>query len=289
MLFLVKLGGSVITDKMRTCKFKTEVVDRLAWELSQANMKGILVTGAGSFGHILAKKYKLNEGLTSCDFNQISGLARVQRDVRVLNLKICNALLKYNLSPVSLPPSAMVRCRLGKISSLDHTIFKYYLDLGTIPVTFGDVVLDSERGFCICSGDLMMEELSREFKFDFAVFVTDVDGVFDSDPKVCRSAKLIKEIKVDAKVENLLRDEAIATIDVTGKMLGKVKSALRIASNGTDVYIINGLVPGRLKALLLGEKVVCTKIKGRKAVEKAIENAEIKTKKNETKKLKKIN
>jgi len=269
ILFLVKLGGSVITDKTRTCAFKREVVDRLASELSYANMKGVLVTGAGSFGHILAKKYKLNEGLTTCNLEQVYGLARVQRDVRLLNLKVCNVLLKHNLSPVSLPPSAMVRCNKGKITSLDLTIFKDYLDLGTIPVTFGDVVLDAARGFCICSGDLMMEEISRVFKFDCAIFVTDVDGVFDADPKVCRSAKLIEEIEVDTKIENLVREENLfgdkkkARNDVTGKMFGKLKSALKIASYGTDVYIINGLVDGRLKALLCGKKVVCTKIKAK--------------------------
>ncbi len=263
-MFLVKLGGSVITDKARTRTFRADIAERLAKELAEASMSGVLVTGAGSFGHILAKKYKLNQGIIDCSLDQIQGLSHVQRDVRLLNLKVCDALLKKKLSPVSMPPSAMVRCKGGKIESIDLKFFKLYLKLGTIPVTFGDVVLDSTSGFCICSGDLMMEVLSKNFKFDFAVFVTDVDGVFDADPKMDPSANLIKEFSIgkrpmgDAQLSN---EECNSSVnDVTGKMRGKIACALNIASTGTDVYIINGLVPGRLKALLSGKDVVCTKI-----------------------------
>ena len=53
-MFIVKLGGSVITDKTKKTFFKQETMDRLAVEIKKANKKLILVHGAGSFGHILA-------------------------------------------------------------------------------------------------------------------------------------------------------------------------------------------------------------------------------------------
>ena len=51
-MFIVKFGGSIITDKSKKNCFKKEIVDRLASELEHANKKIILIHGAGSFGHI---------------------------------------------------------------------------------------------------------------------------------------------------------------------------------------------------------------------------------------------
>ena len=54
-MYLIKLGGSIITDKSKKYTYKKEIVDRLSSELKKANKEYILVHGAGSFGHILAK------------------------------------------------------------------------------------------------------------------------------------------------------------------------------------------------------------------------------------------
>ena len=64
-MFIVKLGGSVITDKSRENSFKQEIANRLSREIKNANKKSIIIHGAGSFGHILAKKYNLDQGFKS--------------------------------------------------------------------------------------------------------------------------------------------------------------------------------------------------------------------------------
>ena len=61
-MFIVKFGGSVITEKAKDCCFRQEIMDDLATQVKRAGKEMILVHGAGSFGHILAKQYDLNSG-----------------------------------------------------------------------------------------------------------------------------------------------------------------------------------------------------------------------------------
>eukprot|EP00665_Eupelagonemidae_sp_cell47_P002310 gene2309-516_t len=58
------------------------------------------------------------------------------------------------------------------------------LALGMTPVLHGDCVLDEERGAAVLGGDAVMAALccSRALRVERAVFLTDVDGVFDRPP-----------------------------------------------------------------------------------------------------------
>ena len=60
-LILMKLGGSVITNKKsQTPKCRRENITRIAEIISKSNKKIIIVHGAGSYAHPLAKKYKIS-------------------------------------------------------------------------------------------------------------------------------------------------------------------------------------------------------------------------------------
>ena len=181
-MMLVKLGGSVITDKMAYRTLREDVLRRLAEEISSSEESVIVVHGAGSFGHVLAAQHQLQKGFR--DEAQLLGAAQVMEDVRVLNLAVIAALRKAGVPSVSLPPSALACLSEGELSRLDVSVFRRYVDLGMVPVTFGDVALDDGRGFGICSGDQLMESLAKEFSPRRIIFCTDVDGVFDSDPHI---------------------------------------------------------------------------------------------------------
>ena len=57
-------------------------------------------------------------------------------------------------------------------------------------MTFGDVVLDKNMKFGICSGDQLMEALAKELHPRGMVFCTDVDGVFTADPTIDPEGKI---------------------------------------------------------------------------------------------------
>jgi len=58
-MILIKLGGSIITGKAEYRAFNKDTVSRLADEISRSDKDVIIVHGAGSFGHIIAKENHL--------------------------------------------------------------------------------------------------------------------------------------------------------------------------------------------------------------------------------------
>jgi isopentenyl phosphate kinase len=258
-LMLVKLGGSVITDKSRLRTFRKDACERLAGELGPAIREGLVVVhGAGSFGHIMAKKHELHKGFKRT--SQLEHVAGVQRDVRELNLRVLEALIDNGVSAVSVAPAASSTFRGGAVTSFCEDAFSSLLELGLTPVTFGDVVPDESMGFSICSGDLMMLELAKTFKPRIAVFCADVDGVFDKDPKVHRDAELMHE--VDSAALTRFSGRSV-NADVTGSMKGKLERMLAISSHCEKCMIVNGNVRGRLESAVRGRKVVSTAVVSR--------------------------
>jgi isopentenyl phosphate kinase len=266
-MHLVKLGGSVLTDKKELHSFRSDVAKRLIVEVKKSGEDTILVHGAGSFGHILASKYGLQNGFTSKD--QIEGVSIVQHDVRVLNEKIVSIALESGLHPVSIPPASVVICKNKKIIEFNNAPFESSSRLGLTPVTFGDVVFDSKLGFCIASGDDLMFQLSKRFRPQKVIFVTDTDGVFDRNPKAHDDSKLLRYIDQgvldgirvhEAQCESCNKTDAK---DATGGILRKIEIMLQISQLGIESIILNGLQPDRLSQCMSGSEVEGTIVKGK--------------------------
>jgi isopentenyl phosphate kinase len=257
-MFIIKLGGSVITDKTRENSFKQDIVDRLSVEFKKANKKSIIIHGAGSFGHIIAKKYNLNQGFESDD--QLHGFSLTHAMVQKLNSLVMDSLHENGISAVSIPPHSILKLDDHEPYKINVSIFKDYLDLGFTPVTFGDVVLDKKLGFSICSGDLLIQLLTEHFQPDKAVFVIDVDGLFTSNPKIDEDAKLIEKVSLNELLD--LSTVLDPHADVTGGMGGKLDSIKKISELGIDTVLLNGNKPERLYKVLVGENTISTIVSG---------------------------
>jgi isopentenyl phosphate kinase len=100
-LIIIKLGGSVITDKAKPKgSFRKNVVLRIAGEIKRAQNKKkfklIIVHGAGSYGHPIAKKYNLNKGYSG--LNSAVGVVKCRaamadlKQLMVKTLNDCNVM-----------------------------------------------------------------------------------------------------------------------------------------------------------------------------------------------------
>ena len=256
-MILVKLGGSVITDKGRYRTFDREVTARLAEEIAMARRDVVLVHGAGSFGHMLAKEHRLHLGVTDC--SQLLGASKVMNDVRELDLEVCRCLSDNGLAVVPIPPASCATMRDGQLEHVDLSIFHRYMDRGMVPVTYGDVAWDGSKGLSICSGDQMMMALAREFRPEKVIFVTDVDGVFTADPTQDPLAKLIPQVDA-ATLDALPRTER--NVDVTGSIFAKIRYMIDMAGTTGECLVLNGREPGRLLSALRGEEVVASRVVG---------------------------
>ena len=257
---MLKLGGSVITDKKREFSAFKKRILRLMKEIrAGATESLIIVHGGGSYGHHLARRYKLRDGYR--DRSQIFGFVRTRQSMTELNKIVLDSAIKNLLPCVSLQPSAFIGMRNKRIEKIDLGIMAKLLDLRMIPLLFGDVAFDEQLGFCILSGDQLASRLAAELSAKLAILAVDVDGVFDSDPKRYRKAKLMQKMTAEDVRMLIQRGEKEAQgPDVTGGMVGKLSEILPAVEKGIRVVIVNGCVPGRVSEALKGRSTIGTVI-----------------------------
>lgn len=246
-LLVIKLGGAVVTYKDSPIpKARIPVVKRLAKELKQLVDQAyqmILVHGAGSFGHGLVKRYNLHRGMKTEEQKLVFGL--VTNSMMNLNRIIKNHLHSAKLKAVGLPPHTFITQSAGNLNDFDPGLIKKYLDNGQIPVLFGDMVLDDKWGCSALSGDTIVCYLGNKLKADKVIFLSDVDGIYDSDPKKNPKAKLVPEI-TNKNLKHVLKGlSPTQRDDVTGEMTGKILQIQKNLKNQT-VFIVNGLNPDNL-------------------------------------------
>jgi len=259
-MFIIKLGGSVITDKAKDCTFKQKVMDNLSEQIKRAGKEAIIIHGAGSFGHIIAKKYDLNSGYKRLE--QIKGFSETHEKVQALNSLVLKSLQSAGLPAVSISPHSTIKLQNHKLERMNYEIFEEYLEKKFMPVTFGDVVLDKTLGFSICSGDLLVQALAKHFKPEKVIFVMDEDGLYTANPKIDNKAKLLEKTTITdfEKLTTSLDSHA----DVTGGMAGKIENIKKITGLEIDTVLLNGNKADRLYHALVGEETKSTTVIGEK-------------------------
>lgn len=262
-LILVKLGGSLITDKTKPFVPRLDVIKRLAREIREAKekkeIKLIIAHGGGSFPHKPAKDYKVNEGIINKD--SYKGISLVQDAASRLNRIIVKSLIETSLNAISVQPSAAFIAKKGRIKKWYLEPIKKMLRHNLLPVPYGDVALDITKGCCIISTEEILNYLARELGSKRIILAGITDGVFDKDPNKHPGANLIPEItsKNYKNIKKYLKGSG--GIDVTGGMLHRVERMFELTRFGVETEIINGEKEGNLKKALLGKRGLGTIIK----------------------------
>ena len=256
MLQILKLGGSVITDKNKYITPRKKAIRSLVREIISAreekDFRLILVNGAGSFGHMPVKKYGLENGIR--DEKTKIGMAMVHKFVEDLNRIIWEEFLKNNVSAVPVHPMSFIVHDDGNIVLFETKQIEKMLDMNIIPLLYGDVVVDLKRGCSIISGDDIVPYLAKKLNADKILMGTDTDGIFDKNPKLFRDAKLIRDINNKNYEDVLSMVSSSASVDVTGGMRDKLKKMIDIAG-GIESLVYNANRSGLTKRVLLGEKL----------------------------------
>jgi isopentenyl phosphate kinase len=257
-MLLIKLGGSVITKKSQKGIFNNDTMDNLSKQIKKSNQDVILVHGAGSFGHILANKFELNEGYKRIE--QLIGFAKTHSLVQKLNTYVIESLQKNNIPSVSISPHSIAKFSDQKLKNFDFAIFKDYIKNGFVPVTFGDVILDTKIRFSICSGDILIRALAKEFKPKKVIFVIDEDGLYENNPKIVKNAKFIDSTTISEL--NNLKITIDSHDDVTRGMKGKIDTIRDISRMGIDTILLNGHKEDRLYKVMKDKKTKATLVYG---------------------------
>ncbi len=245
-MIIVKLGGSVISNKDEPFSFNEEAVKNIAEEISSfyPEKKFVIVHGGGSYGHPLASKYKLREGMGGIE--RMIGTSITHQAMLELNGKIMDIFLSKALPAFSVSPSSIFIMKAGKIAYGNIKVIMELVERGFIPVLFGDVCLDEEKGIDILSGDNIISYLEEKMDVEKVIFLMDVDGIYDKNPEE-EDANLIENID-----EYISIDSSIKKFDVTGGIENKIGEAMNMRCR---VYFINGFMRGNLSKAIEGKKV----------------------------------
>jgi len=263
---ILKLGGSVVTRKEKPLTSNLRAIKRLANEISKANISPlVLVHGGGSFGHPLAEQYGIKEGYR--DSSQIMGFSKTHQAMTKLNKLIVDSLINHNIPAVGVQPSSCIVTKAGRIQSMEEKSLKRMLEMGFVPVLYGDAVLDSEKGFAILSGDQLISSLAINLNADRIIAGVDVNGLYTADPKTNPSARLIQHITLE-ELKNLEHKiEGSKVTDITGGMFGKMFELTPAVEHGIPTIIVNATKPNRIYKALKGEKVVGTIVEKGETIE----------------------
>ncbi len=252
----LKLGGSLITDKRQSEAVRGDVLQRLAQEIAESRRRDptlplVIGHGSGSFGHFHARQYGTRAGVQSAA--EWLGFALTGDAAARLNRAVLSALLEAGIPAWSIQPGAMLRATDGTISRGLADNVNGALARGLVPVLFGDVLLDDQRGGTIASTEEIFTWLLPLLRPRLVVLAGEVDGIYSADPLLEPAATRIPLITPDTLTAIRQGLGGSHGVDVTGGMEAKVQQALAMveAVPQLQVLICSGLITGQIAQSLL--------------------------------------
>lgn len=248
---IIKLGGSVITDKSVPYKLEERNIYNIAFDISNYGGRDIvLVHGGGSIGHYLVETFGLDAPSKSTSPVHVSTLSF---EMDKLTNRILEIFLEEGVPVFSVPTHAVLSTRSGAVNTVNLSVIKRMLSLSYIPLMKGDVVVDSEQGFSIFSGDDLSALLAIELNASRVVFLIDMDGIIGPDGKV------IKRLRVDEYNKHLVWPMD-RKFDVTGGLQRKLDAIKMLVQRGVQVLVLSPRVRGRLLSALSDKPFLGTEV-----------------------------
>ncbi|MDI6723287.1 MAG: isopentenyl phosphate kinase [Methanobacterium sp.] len=262
-MIILKLGGSVITKKgAKEPTIDYDNLNRISAEIASSSFdKLIIVHGAGSYGHPFAKEYEIGSPIKDEEdlANKKIGFCITQSWVKKLNTIVCDSLRENGVLAVSIQPSSFIITKNKRICSCDLDLINKYLEMGFVPVIYGDVVVDLDESIkiCVLSGDQIIRYFGENLKPERVILGSDVDGIYTKDPKKYEDAELMSTV---TSCEDLVTEGSL-NVDVTGGMNGKLLELIELAELEVESEIINAGKEGLIKKALNHQKGIGTVIK----------------------------
>ena len=238
-MILIKLGGSIITNKEKPLSARRKAIDSILNQIKRIREPMILVHGGGSYGHYWSVKYDMHTKPAKYDMR---GVSIVKNSMIDLNKIILNSAVKNRINAYCLPPTDFMNGNKpikNKILTINEIAKS-----GLTPITYGDALWFGKKKSYILSGDVIMNIIGKILKPRLSIFVLDVDGVYSNT----KSKKLIRDFKKEKPIISKNK------IDVTGGMTRKITEATNMSKSGLKVFFVNGNKPKRILDAVSGKK-----------------------------------
>lgn len=238
-LLFIKLGGSLISDKTKINKPRDSEIKKICSQIKELQRDYLLIlfTGAGGFGHPVAKKY---------ENNLEEGEMEIREACKRLSRIVVDAIINYGgLKAVSISPSDVATYKNGKMAKLLYGYIAKLLEEDIIPVFHADLVDDEKSGISILSMDKFLVDMAiylkeKGVKIDRAVFIGSTPV---TTPEVGdRPVRIVQKITKKSFFENQKIFYQGKGVDVSGGMKYKVEQCLRLADEKIESNITDDLL-----------------------------------------------
>ncbi len=265
-LTVIKLGGSLLTDKKNPYTYREDVLRSVSQEIGECIDEGlieslILLHGVGSYGHPPVLEHSLHKGFLGPE--QLLPLSKTQESVATLRHIIVKELQNAGIPICLMYPSSMIISEKMRVIDYFLEPLKGFVSVGMVPLLGGDILIDKIMGWSVGSGDQLAVIICQELGAKRLIFASDVSGIYDADPKLEEDASHIDTINLNDLDATLKRMGVSGIEDASGAMKGKLQSivpAKPLIEKGLEVGLLSMMEYGTLKALLRSEECQCTRV-----------------------------
>jgi len=244
---VIKISTQMITDGVDKIYF--DKIKEFVKEVVDLEKQGyqIVIVSSGAIGCGLAKlglkvrpkDYKQQQALASV--GQIHLMSAYQSEFNKYNYNVGQILLSADDTKDSM-----------RRANVRNTL-EVLLDKGIIPIiNENDSVAVEELRYG--DNDTLSALVAILLFVDLLIILTDVEGLFDKNPKLHSDSKLIKQVdRVDEKTEKLAQD--IDSGITFGGMASKIKAIKKLTNIGIPAVITSFKNENIIKRILNGEEI----------------------------------
>ena len=248
MRIVVKVGTSTLAYP--TGRLNIQRVERMCKVLSDLKNAGheIILVSSGAIGMGVGK---LSLSARPKDMPTKQAAAAVgQCELMYFYDKLFS---EYNHIVAQLLITAPDLAEGGSRKAHFHNTLARLLELGVLPVINENDTVSTDE-IVIGDNDTLSAIVSATVSADLLILLSDIDGLYDRDPRRAPDAKLIETVPViDARILSLAGDKGSEL--ATGGMVTKLHAAQIATAAGCEMVIANGEKPEVLYDIVDGKRV----------------------------------
>lgn len=242
---VIKIGTNVITEESGALDL--DAIESLARQIAEAKNGGkkIIIVTSGAIGAGIGEL-----GLKARPDNVLMRQVCAAVGQGILMAKYHGIFGKYGMKVAQVLITYDTLADKNTSGNMGGSISRM-LEMGIIPiVNENDAIAVEEIGKSFGDNDMMSAKLAVQVGADLLIILTDVDGLYDKNPKE-KGAFLVKEVSgIDGKLFSTAGKSKFGV----GGMKSKVEAARIATKEGVKTIIANGKKENALVRLLKGEK-----------------------------------
>ncbi len=245
---VVKIGTNTLTDGG---KVDTEYICHIADQIAMLLKSGrqVLIVSSGAIG-LGANALGLDGGVS--DMNMRQACAAIGQPLLMQEYR--NAFARHNVETAQVLLTSSVLNHRKTYLNLRNAV-ETLLNVGAVPVlNENDSVSLDEIGTAFGDNDTLSALIASKIDADLLIMLTDIDSLYDKDPKEYDDAK---PVKVVYEITREIEDSAgkSGSKHATGGMETKIEAA-KIASNvGCRIVMANGRVENVVTQIMDGDEI----------------------------------